>query len=214
MNTSPPSVVSAAARGFIRAWTVSEMIAAARPSFTSVRAYVASSALIATSLAATMPMPPARTAPAMRVTTGLSRVAISRCSATIRRAPSSMPTVVASDRSAPEQKTFPSWRTSTTFTVSSAFARSSRSNSSVTSCWDRALRLCGRVQGDGRDGVGDGVVHELVGHGGILPNRPIPDPPAPLANPDHEPLRTTLDRTQFATLRTLTVGTRDDRIEP
>ena len=53
-------------------------------------------------------MPPARTAPETRVTTGLSRVAISRCSATMRSAPSSIPAVVASDRSAPEQKTFPS----------------------------------------------------------------------------------------------------------
>ena len=43
LNTSPPRVVRAAARGFIRACTVSEMIAAARPSFTSVSAKVASS---------------------------------------------------------------------------------------------------------------------------------------------------------------------------
>ena len=93
------------------------MIAAARPSFTSVRAYVASSALMAMSLAATMPMPPARTAPDTRVTTGLSRVTMSRWRSTIRRAPSAIPTVVASDRSAPEQKTLPSCRTSTTFTV-------------------------------------------------------------------------------------------------
>ena len=70
-NTSPPSVVSAAARGFIRWWTVSEMIAAARPSFTSVSANVASSAATAMSAAATMPMPPARTGPATSATTGL-----------------------------------------------------------------------------------------------------------------------------------------------
>jgi len=49
---------------------------------------------------------------------------------------------------------------------------------------------------------------------GILPNRPLPEPAAPLANPDHQPLRTTTDRTQFAALRTLTVGAREDRIEP
>ena len=54
-----------------------------------------------------------------------------------------MPSVVASDRSAPEQKTRPSARTSTTFTSGSAAARSSPSNSSVTSCRDSALRLCG-----------------------------------------------------------------------
>ena len=142
MNTSPPSVVSAAARGVIRAWTVSEMIAAASPSFTSVSAYVASSALMARSLVATIPMPPARTAPATRVTTGLSSVAIWRCSATMRLAPSSMPVVVASVRSAPEQNTVPSWRISTTLASGSPSARSSRSASSVTSCCERAFRLC------------------------------------------------------------------------
>ena len=69
LNTSPPRVVSAAARGFIRACTVSEMIAAANPSLTSVSAKVASSSAIAMSEAATMPMPPARTAPCTRTTT-------------------------------------------------------------------------------------------------------------------------------------------------
>jgi hypothetical protein len=108
-----------------------------------VRANVASSALIATSPAATIPMPPARTAPETRTTTGLPMVAISRCSTTMRFAPSSIPTVVASERSAPEQNTLPSWRTRTTFTSGSASARSSRSNSSVTSCRESALRLCG-----------------------------------------------------------------------
>ena len=69
------------------------MIAAARPSFTSVSANVASSAAIAMSEAATIPMPPARTAPDTRITTGLSMVTISRCRSTIRRAPTSMPSV-------------------------------------------------------------------------------------------------------------------------
>ena len=63
LKTSPPRVVRAAARGFIRWWTVRLMIAAASPSLTSVSAKVASSALIAMSAAAMMPMPPARTAP-------------------------------------------------------------------------------------------------------------------------------------------------------
>ena len=118
------------------------MIAAASPSLTSVSAKVASSAAIAMSEAATMPIPPARTAPCSRVTTGLSIDTISRCSSTIRRAPSSMPPALASDRSAPEQKTLPSARISTTRTASSAAARSSPANSSVTSWRDSAFRLC------------------------------------------------------------------------
>ena len=91
LNTSPPRVVRAAARGFIRWCTVRLMIAAARPSLTSVSAKVASSALIAMSAAAMMPMPPARTAPRFLVTTGLSSVAMRRCRSTIRRVPASMP---------------------------------------------------------------------------------------------------------------------------
>ncbi len=142
VNTSPPSVVSAAARGFIRWWTVSEMIAAASPSFTSVSANVASSAATAMSEAATIPIPPARTAPCRRVTTGLSMAAISRCRSTIRRAPTSMPSLDASARSAPEQNTLPSARIRTTRTDSSASAACRWPNSSVTSCRDRAFRLC------------------------------------------------------------------------
>ena len=54
-----------------------------------------------------------------------------------------MPWLVASDRSAPEQNTRPDDRITTTLAASSASADSSRSNSSVTSCRDSALRLCG-----------------------------------------------------------------------
>ena len=175
MNTSPPSVVSAAARGLIRACTVSEMIAAARPSLTSVRAYVASSALIARSLAATIPMPPARTAPEIRVTTGLSRVAISRCSATIRFAPSSIPTVVASERSAPEQKTFPSCRTSTTCDRVVGLGPLEPLEQLGDQLLRQRVAVVRGVEGDRGDRVGDGVVDELVWHAGILPSgSPVP----------------------------------------
>ena len=143
VNTSPPRQVSAAAREVSRGSTVSEITAGARPSFTSVSANVVSSAAIAMSEAATMPMPPARTAPCSRVTTGLLSATIWRCMATIARAPSSMPSPEASDRSAPEQNTLPSARITTTFTSSSASAASRCANSSVTSCRDSALRLCG-----------------------------------------------------------------------
>ena len=88
---------------------------------------------MAMSLAATMPMPPARTAPCTRTTTGLAIVTISRWSSTIRRAPSSIPSAVASERSAPEQNTVPVARTSTTRTSASASAARRCSNSSVTS---------------------------------------------------------------------------------
>ena len=64
--------------------------------------------------AATMPMPPARTAPWTRATNGLGEATIRRCSSTMVRAPSSMPSPVASDRSAPEQNTLPAARTTTT----------------------------------------------------------------------------------------------------
>ena len=79
MKTSPPSAVSAAARWVRRGSTVSEMTAGARPSFTSVSANVASSAVSTMSDAATIPMPPARAAPATTVTTGLLRPTIVRC---------------------------------------------------------------------------------------------------------------------------------------
>ncbi len=59
------------------------------------------------------------------------------------RAPSSMPPSDASERSAPEQNTRSADRITTTTASSSAAARSSRSNSSVVSCRDSALRLCG-----------------------------------------------------------------------
>ena len=63
-----------------------------------------------------MPMPPARTGPATSVTTGLSSVSSCRWRSTIAVAPSSMPPVVASLRSAPEQNTRPDERISTTLT--------------------------------------------------------------------------------------------------
>jgi len=112
---------------------VSEMTAGARPSFTSVNANVASSAVSTMSEAATIPMPPARAAPDTTVTTGLVRATIVRCSRTIARAPSSIGVVEASVRSAPEQKTRPDDFSTTTRTSSSWSARASRSNSSVIS---------------------------------------------------------------------------------
>ena len=100
-----------------------EITAAARPSFTSVSAKVASSAAIATSLAATIPSPPARTGPASLVTTGLGWATIARCIATTAGAVSAMPTVVASARSAPEQKTRPDDSINTTVASRSSAAR-------------------------------------------------------------------------------------------
>lgn len=119
------------------------MTAGARPSFTSVSAKVASSAVSTMSDAATIPMPPARAAPETTVTTGLVRATMARCSWTIARAPSSIGVVEASLRSAPEQKTRPEDFSTTTMTSSSWSARSSRSKSSVMSWRDSALRLCG-----------------------------------------------------------------------
>ena len=66
-----------------------------------------------------MPMPPARTGPSRRTTTGFGEATIRRWSSTIRRAPSAIPSPVASDRSAPEQNTRSAERISTTFTSSS-----------------------------------------------------------------------------------------------
>ena len=123
--------------------TVSEMTAGVSPSFTSVRAKVASSAVSTMSDAATIPMPPARAAPATTVTTGLLSATMARCIATIARAPSSIGAVDASERSAPEQNTRPEDFSSTTRTSGSWSARANRSSSSVTSCRDSALRLCG-----------------------------------------------------------------------
>ena len=77
------------------------------------------------------------------VTTGLLIVTTNRCSSTIRRAPSSIPTVVASERSAPEQNTRSADRTRTTRTSGSASADSRCANSSVTSCRLSAFLLCG-----------------------------------------------------------------------
>ena len=134
--------VSDAERSVIRGSTESEIAAAARPSRTSVNAYVASNALTAMSAAATMPMPPARTLPCTRATTGLGSVAIRRCSSTIWDAVCSMPSALASARSAPEQNVRPSARISTTLTSASASARASPSYTSWTSRRESALRLC------------------------------------------------------------------------
>ena len=90
-----------------------------------------------------MPIPPARTGPATSVTTGLGSVSSCRWRSTIAFAPWSIPPVVASLRSAPEQNTRPDERISTTFTSSSSPAVVTCATSSVTSCRDSALRLCG-----------------------------------------------------------------------
>ena len=97
-----------------------------------------------------MPIPPARTAPCTRVTTGLANVTIRRWSSTSTPAAFSIPpppsppgpSPLASDRSAPEQNVRPSARISTTLTSASSSARPSPSYSSETSCLDSALRLC------------------------------------------------------------------------
>ena len=83
VNLSPVRNVYAPARLLSRGRTVSEIASDVSPSLTSVSAKVASSAAIAMSAAATMPMPPARTGPATSTTTGLPIVTISRCSRTI-----------------------------------------------------------------------------------------------------------------------------------
>ena len=119
--------MSAAERSVIRGSTVSEIAAGVRASLTSVKAYVASAALIAMSEAATMPMPPARTLPCSRVTTGLGNVTIRRWRSTSTPAAFSIPSSAASERSAPEQNVRPSARITTTFASSSAAARSSSS---------------------------------------------------------------------------------------
>ena len=89
-----------------------------------------------------MPIPPARTCPCTRVTTGLGSVTIRRWSSTITPAACSMPSARASERSAPLQKVRPSARITTTFTSSSSAALPSPAYSSLTSCADSALRLC------------------------------------------------------------------------
>ena len=89
-----------------------------------------------------MPMPPARTLPCTRVTTGLGSVTIRRWSSTSTPAACSMPSARASERSAPLQNVRPSARITTTFTSSSSSACRSPSYSSVTSWRDSALRLC------------------------------------------------------------------------
>ncbi len=82
-----------------------------------MKAYVASSALSTMSAAATMPMPPARTWPCARTTTGLGSVTMRRCSSTSTPAACSMPSLLASERSAPLQNVRPSARISTTLDV-------------------------------------------------------------------------------------------------
>ena len=98
------------------------------------------------------------------MTTGLSIVTIRRWSATIRRAPSAIPTVVASDRSAPEQKTLPSCRTSTTFTVGVGRRALEPLEQLGDELPRQGVAVVGRVQGDRGHRVRDGVVDELVGH--------------------------------------------------
>ena len=139
----PVRKVSAAARLVSRGSTVSEITAGASASRLSVKAKVTSSLHSTTSLAATIPSPPARTGPASRVTTGRGCVTIRRCSATSALVPSAIPSPAASERSAPEQNTRSAERITTTRASASCSARSSASNSSPTSCRDRALRFCG-----------------------------------------------------------------------
>ena len=160
VKTSPPSAVSAAARWVSRGMTVSEMTAGARPSFTSVSAKVASSAVSTMSDAATIPMPPARAAPTTTVTTGLLSATIARCSATIARAPSSIGVVDASERSAPEQNTRPDDFSTTTRTSASWSARVEPLEQLGHELPRQRVAVVRRVQGDRRDPVGDLVVDE------------------------------------------------------
>ena len=90
----------------------------------------------------------------------------------MRRVPSSMPSAVASVRSAPEQKTLPELRTSTTRTSSSAPAASRWAHELGDQLAAQRVAVVGAVEGDGREAVGDGEVDQLgggVGHGDILP---------------------------------------------
>jgi hypothetical protein len=122
---------------------VSEIIAGATPIRASVNANDAPSAATARSHAPTMPMPPARTCPAIWAMTGLGSSTISRSKATIAVPASPIEPVPAAARSAPEQNTRPACVSTTARTPRSAPASPSRADSSATSWADSALRLCG-----------------------------------------------------------------------
>ncbi len=142
---------------------MSEIVAAASPSRTSVSANVDVPAAMLMSAAATMPMPPARTAPATRATTGFGQATIARCTSTIRCAPTAIPTVVASARSAPAQNTSIAERITTTRTASSAPAVSRCSISSPVSCCDSAFLLCGESSVIARNTLHHLEMNQLAG---------------------------------------------------
>ena len=112
---------------------VSEIIAGARPIRASVNANDAPSAAMARSHAPTMPMPPARTCPAIRAITGLgsSTISLSKAITAVPAAPSEP--VPAATRSAPEQNDRPVCVSTTARTAWSAPASLSRSDISARS---------------------------------------------------------------------------------
>ena len=112
---------------------VSEIIAGARPIRASVNANDAPSAAMARSHAPTMPMPPARTCPAIRAITGLgsSTISLSKAMTAVPAAPSEP--VPAAARSAPEQNARPVCVSTTARTAWSAPASLSRSDISARS---------------------------------------------------------------------------------
>jgi hypothetical protein len=112
---------------------VSEIIAGARPIRASVKANDAPSAATARSHAPTMPMPPARTCPAIRAMTGWGSSTISLSTAMIAVPVSPSEPVPAAARSAPEQNTRPVCVSTTVRTPRSALASPSRAVSSATS---------------------------------------------------------------------------------
>ena len=120
-------------RGSMMSSVVSEIIAGARPIRASVNANDAPSAATARSHAPTMPMPPARTCPAIRAMTGLGSSTISLSRAMIAVPVSPSEPVPAAARSAPEQNTRPVCVSTTARTARSAPASPSRSDTSATS---------------------------------------------------------------------------------
>ena len=122
---------------------VSEIMAGARPIRASVNAKDAPSAATARSHAPTMPIPPARTCPAILAMTGLGSSVIAVSSAMTAAPESAVEPVPAAFRSAPAQNTRPVCVSTTARAAGSSPASASRADSSDTSCADKALRLCG-----------------------------------------------------------------------
>lgn len=185
-TVSPVRKSSCASRGRSRGSTVAETTAGTTPRRTSGNANVTSGAASTMSHAATIPIPPPRTAPASRATTGTDAVhRVSRTRGSAATAWSPAPAPPASRRSIPAQKAGPVWVSRTTRVASRPSAASRCPASSRSRRAESALRLAG----ESRVTVATPSATSRCTSSSITPHRPRPGPAGSAAPRPSRPRR-------------------------